>query len=106
YRGYTIASNPPPGSGAVLIAMLNILEQFDLGDAPGSVRHLDLVARAMAAAHEDRERELGDPDFVPVPVEAMVSKSRAADWAARIRSGWLPGGKAGSPPSCTTHLSV
>lgn len=106
YRGYTIASNPPPGSGAVLIAMLNILEEFDLGGTPGSVRHLDLVARAMAAAHEDRERELGDPDFVTVPVEAMISKSRAAAWAARIRDGWLPGGKAGTPPSCTTHLSV
>lgn len=106
YRGYTIASNPPPGSGAVLIAMLNILEQFDLGDRPGSVRHLDLVARAMAAAHEDRERELGDPEFVPVPVAEMISKSRAADWAAKIRGGWLPGGKAGAPPSCTTHLSV
>lgn len=106
YRGYSIASNPPPGSGAVLIAMLNILEHFDLGDRPGSVRHLDLVARAMAAAHADRERELGDPDFVPVPVEAMISKARAADWAAKIRGGWLPGGKPGTPPSCTTHLSV
>jgi gamma-glutamyltranspeptidase/glutathione hydrolase len=106
YRGYTIASNPPPGSGAVLIAMLNILEEFDLGDRPGSVRHLDLVARAMAAAHEDRERELGDPEFVPVPVEEMVSRSRAAAWAARIREGWLPGGRTGAPPSCTTHLSV
>jgi gamma-glutamyltranspeptidase/glutathione hydrolase len=107
YRGYTIASNPPPGSGAVLIAMLNILENFDFASLhPGSARHLDLVARAMAAAHEDREQWLGDPAFVPVPVEEMVSKSRAGDWAGRIRGGWLPGGRIGAPPSCTTHLSV
>ncbi|PWS38875.1 gamma-glutamyltransferase [Falsiroseomonas bella] len=107
YRGYGIASNPPPGSGAVLIAMLNILEQFDFaGVHPGSVRHLDLVARAMAAAHEDREQWLGDPAFVEVPVETMISKARAAEWARKIRDGWLPGGKIGAPPSCTTHLSV
>ncbi len=106
YRGCTIFSNPPPGSGAVLIAMPNILEHFDLGDTPGSVRHLDLMARAMAAAHEDRERELGDPDFVPVPVEAMISKARGVDWAAKIRGGWLPANKAVSPPACTTHLLV
>ncbi|HEV7266312.1 MAG TPA: gamma-glutamyltransferase [Falsiroseomonas sp.] len=107
YRGYGIASNPPPGSGAVLIAMLNILENFDFaGTHPGSVRHLDLVARAMAAAHEDREQWLADPAFVPVPVEQMTSKARAADWARKIRHGWLPGGHAGSPPSCTTHLSA
>jgi gamma-glutamyltranspeptidase/glutathione hydrolase len=107
YRGYGIASNPPPGSGAVLIAMLNILEHFDVaGTHPGSVRHLDLVARAMAAAHEDREQWLGDPAFVEVPVETMISKAHAAEWAAKIREGWLPGGKIGAPPSCTTHLSA
>jgi gamma-glutamyltranspeptidase/glutathione hydrolase len=107
YRGYRIASNPPPGSGAVLIAMLNILENFDLGGLhAGSARHFDLVARAMAAAHEDRERWLADPAFVPVPVDEMISKARAAKWARKIRDGWLPGGGKGSPPSCTTHLSV
>jgi gamma-glutamyltranspeptidase/glutathione hydrolase len=87
--------------------MLNILENFDLAAVhPGSATHLDLVARAMAAAHEDREQWLGDPAFVEVPVEDMMSKSRAAAWAGKIRDGWLPGGRKGSPPSCTTHLSV
>jgi gamma-glutamyltranspeptidase/glutathione hydrolase len=107
YRGYTVASNPPPGSGAVLIEMLNILEQFDLGrHVPGGVEHLDLIARAMAAAHVDREEWLADPEFHPVPVETMISKERAAHWAGEIRKGWLPGNRMGSPPSCTTHLSV
>ncbi len=30
YRGYRIASNPPPGGGVKLMEMLNILEHFDL----------------------------------------------------------------------------
>ncbi len=107
YRGYTVASNPPPGSGAVLIEMLNILEQFDLGrHPPGGVEHLDLLARAMAAAHVDREEWLADPEFHPVPVATMISKERATHWAGEIRKGWLPGNRRGSPPSCTTHLSV
>jgi len=107
YRGYQVASNPPPGSGAVLIAMLNILEQFDLGrHPPGGVEHIDLLARALGAAHVDREEWLGDPEFVDVPVATMISKERAAHWAGEIRRGWLPGGRRGSPPSCTTHLSV
>jgi gamma-glutamyltranspeptidase/glutathione hydrolase len=107
YRGYQVASNPPPGSGAVLIEMLNILEQFDLGrHPPGGVEHIDLLARALGAAHTDREEWLADPEFADVPVATMISKERAAHWADEIRRGWLPGGRRGSPPSCTTHLSV
>ena len=107
YRGWEVASNPPPGSGAVLIEILNILEQFDLGrHPPGGVEHLDLLARALAAAHVDREAWLADPEFVDVPVATMISKERGAHWAAEIRRGWLAGHRQGSPPSCTTHLSV
>lgn len=107
YRGFQVASNPPPGSGAVLIEMLNILEQFDLGrHPPGGVEHMDLLARALAAAHVDREAWLGDPEFVDVPVATMISKDRAAHWAAEIRRGWLPGHRPAAPPSCTTNLSV
>ena len=50
YRGYEVRSNPPPGSGATLIEMLQILEHFDLSALDhGSARHIDLVARAMGA---------------------------------------------------------
>jgi gamma-glutamyltranspeptidase/glutathione hydrolase len=107
YRGYEIASNPPPGSGVTLIQMLQILEHFDLASLPhGSAAHLDLVARAMAAAHCDRERWLADPAFAPVPVDTMLSPERAAMWAQRIRDGELPPGAKPQPPSCTTHLCV
>ena len=107
YRGFRVLSNPPPGSGASLIEMLQILEHFPLGALEhGSSAHLDLVARAMAAAHQDREAWLGDPDFVDVPVERMVSRGRAEEWAGRLRAGEFPGAVAASPPACTTHVSV
>jgi gamma-glutamyltranspeptidase/glutathione hydrolase len=107
YRGYTVMSNPPPGSGVTLIEMLQILERFELGKlSHGSAAHLDLVARAMAAAHADRNRYLGDPAFVDVPVDRLVSTAHAAAWAEKIRSGYGYAGTASAPPSCTTHLCV
>jgi gamma-glutamyltranspeptidase/glutathione hydrolase len=107
YRGYTVASNPPPGSGATLIEMLQILEHFDLGSLDhGSADHLDLVARSMAAAHADRNEYLGDPAFGDVPTDLLVSGERAAHWADRIRRGEFLRGAREEPPSCTTHLSV
>ncbi|ROQ02000.1 gamma-glutamyltranspeptidase/glutathione hydrolase [Stella humosa] len=107
YRGFRVLSNPPPGSGVSLIQMLHILEHFPLGGFEhGSPHHLDLVARAMAAAHLDREEWLGDPDFADVPVEMLTGAERAAEWAGRIRGGEFPAPAPAAPPSCTTHLSV
>jgi gamma-glutamyltranspeptidase/glutathione hydrolase len=107
YRGYTVCSNPPPGSGATLIEMLQILEHFDLGKHDhGSAPHLDLVARAMSAAHVDRNEYLGDPKFADVRTDLMISKDRAATWADKIRAGeFLRTGKE-EPQSCTTHFSI
>jgi len=102
-----VRSNPPPGSGATLIEMLQILEHFDLASLPhGSAKHIDLVARAMAAAHVDRNAYLGDPNFADVPTEMFVSRDRAAMWAERIAAGEFPGDETVAPPSCTTHLCV
>jgi gamma-glutamyltranspeptidase/glutathione hydrolase len=107
YRGYRVSSNPPPGSGVTLIQMLQILDHFDLGALDhGSAAHIDLVARAMAAAHSDRNEYLADPSFADVPVDMMVSQDRAAEWAEKIRKGEFLGDGKEAPPSCTTHLSV
>lgn len=105
YRGYVVRSNPPPGSGATLIQMLQILEHFDLKSLHhSSARHIDLVARAMAAAHVDRNAYLGDPRFADVPTAMLVSRERAAYWADRIARGDYWGEEEESPPSCTTQL--
>jgi gamma-glutamyltranspeptidase/glutathione hydrolase len=107
YRGFTVASNPPPGSGAILIQMLQILEHFDLGVLHhGSAEHIDLVARAMGFAHADRERWLADPEFVDVPVDTLLAPARAAEHAERIRAGERAGRRDDDPYSSTTHLSV
>lgn len=107
YRGLTVASNPPPGSGAILIQMLQVLEHFDLRSlGHGTAESLHLIASAMDYAHHDRDQHLSDPDFTPVDVDFLVSAERAAEHAAAIRAAAPPPITPASPPSCTTHLSV
>lgn len=85
YRGYEIASMPPPSSGGVhLVEMLNILEGFPLHDlGSGSHAALHVMIEAMKLAYADRAAFLGDPDSVDVPVDQLLSKS----YAAALRAG-------------------
>ncbi|HAA93522.1 MAG: gamma-glutamyltransferase [Rhodospirillaceae bacterium] len=107
YRGLKVRSNSPPGSGATLIEMLQILDHVDLESFDHtSVDHLDAVGCAMAAAHVDRNEHLGDPDYTETPTDLLISKERAAMWAERIKAGEIPNAEQEAPPSCTTHLCV
>ncbi|WP_461521278.1 gamma-glutamyltransferase [Porticoccus sp.] len=80
YRGYSIASMPPPSSGGVhLVQMLNILEDWDLASlGHNSAAYLHRLTETMRRAYADRSRYLGDPDFFPVPVAKLTDKSYAA----------------------------
>ncbi len=86
YRGYEIASMPPPSSGGVhLIEILNILEGFDLAKlGAGSAAQIHLLAESMKPAYADRAKYLGDPDRVTIPVKGLTSKAYAADLRAKI----------------------
>lgn len=85
YRGYDIVSMPPPSSGGVhLVQMLNILEGWDLSAlGHNSASYLHRLIEAMRRAYADRSKYLGDPDFHPVPVTALIDKK----YAAQLRAG-------------------
>ncbi len=109
YRGYRIASNRPPGGGLMLLEMLNILEHFDLrAMGHNSPRYIATVAEAMKIATVDKDTKVGDPRFVDVPLETLISKSYAAPLADRIASGartQVP--RLGQRESAdTTHVTV
>ncbi len=115
YRGYEIASMPPPSSGGVhLVQILNILEGFDLaGFGAGSAETLHRMAEAMKPAYADRATFLGDPDRVKVPVKGLTSKKYAETLRAAIdanRARRADEVKAGDPlpyeSDQTTHFSV
>jgi gamma-glutamyltranspeptidase/glutathione hydrolase len=112
YRGARIVSAPPPASGGiVLMDELNILSGLDLQHAdPATRKHL--VIEAMRRAYRDRAIYLGDPDFVKIPVDMLISADYAAGQRASIRpdkampSELLPGVDDAPSGAQTTHFSI
>src|SRR5436309_11165760 len=110
YRGYTIYSMPPASSGGVTMGeILNIMEGYDTLPPFGSAAYVHLEAEAMRRAFMDRNHWLGDPDFVAMPLERLLSKSYAAELRAQI----LPDRATPTPPAATgmegtetTHYSI
>jgi len=86
YRGYGITSMPPASSGGLTLALIaNIMEGYDVGSLGWhSPRHVHLVAEAMRRAFADRNHFLGDPDFVDIPRERLLSSEYAAERRASI----------------------
>lgn len=115
YKGYEIYSMPAPSSGGIhIIQILNILENFDLKSmGQNSAAAINTEAQAMKFAYADRSEYLGDPDFVKVPVKALISKDYAKAIAGQIdtakdRSSTTirPGSLAPYESDQTTHFSV
>ncbi len=115
YKGYAIASMPPPSSGGVhLVQMLNLLEPLDLGRrGHNSAETIHLMVEAMKLAYADRAQYLGDPDSVAVPVRGLTSRAYADGLRARIdpeRARPSAEIRAGDPAphegEQTTHFSV
>ena len=86
YRGYDIISMAPPSSGGThIIQMLNILENFDLkGMGFHSADSTHVIAETMKMMFADRSVAMGDPDFVDVKVDKLLSKEYAKELAAKI----------------------
>lgn len=79
YRGYSIASMPPPSSGGIhIIQILNILENYRIGAmGHNTADTIHVMAEAMKLAYADRAEYLGDPDFVKVPMKGLTNKDYA-----------------------------
>jgi gamma-glutamyltranspeptidase/glutathione hydrolase len=112
YRGAHITTVPPPSSGGVgLIDALNILSGFDLDQLDSATRK-HLIVEAMRRVHRDRAEYLGDPDFVSIPVERLISPFYADGQRVSIRldratpSDALPGIHAAPAGPQTTHFSI
>jgi gamma-glutamyltranspeptidase/glutathione hydrolase len=83
YRGRVVLSVPPPSSGGTTMCeTLNILEAYDLrGMGFHSAEAVHLMTEALRLAFFDRATYLGDPAFVSMPLNRLLSK----DYAARLR---------------------
>ncbi|MFB5664047.1 gamma-glutamyltransferase [Alteribacillus sp. HJP-4] len=74
YKGYEIASMPPPSSGGLfLLQMIKILEDFDISQYDSrSVEKYHLLSEVMRLAYADRAAFAGDTEFVDVPMEGLL----------------------------------
>jgi gamma-glutamyltranspeptidase/glutathione hydrolase len=87
YRGYTLYSMPPSSSGGITVGeTLNILEGFSSLPSFGRADYFHLLASAFQRAFIDRNALLGDPDFVRVPTDRLLSKQYAAELRRTISS--------------------
>ena len=111
YRGYTILTMPPSSSGGVTMGqILNILEGYDPLPPFGSAELIHLEVEAMRRAFTDRNQYLGDPDFVDMPIDRLLSE----EYADQLRSEILPDQATPTPPFVsalregqhTTHYSI
>ena len=77
YRGYRVVGMGPPSSGGSTVGeALNILEGYDLGgESYTQALFHDVEATRLAFA--DRNRWVGDPDFVDVPLRGLLSQGFA-----------------------------
>lgn len=83
FRGGRVISAPPPSSGGIVMGeALNILSQLNDGNTAEITPHLAI--EAMRRAYQDRARYLGDPDFVDIPVDKLLSIGYAKQRASSI----------------------
>ena len=115
YKGYKVITMAPPSSGGVaLLQLMRLTEQHPLRKwGWHSDSTIQVMIEAERRVYADRAKFLGDPDFVKVPVNDLISKDylqkrwgdfswdKATD-SKNIHGGVLPGYESLE----TTHFSV
>ena len=85
YRGWTVYEVPPNTQGIAALMMLNILEQFPMGQfGHNSAESLHLLIESKKLAYEDMLEQVGDARGASIPVSTMLSKKYAKARAAEI----------------------
>jgi len=75
YDDLTITSMSPPSSGGICLGqIMKMIEPFDLNDyGHNSLKTIQVMVEAEKRAYADRSYYLGDPDFVDIPTETLLS---------------------------------
>lgn len=80
YRGYQIYKNASASQGPAELFALRILEGYDLkAMGHNSADYIHTTVEATKLAMADREKYLGDMDFIKIPYAGLLSKEYAAE---------------------------
>jgi gamma-glutamyltranspeptidase/glutathione hydrolase len=77
YDDLKVISMSPPSSGGICLAqIMNSIESYDLPTyGHNSVKTMQIITEAERRAYADRSHFLGDPDFVSIPTDTLLSKT-------------------------------
>ena len=115
YKDLKIISMAPPSSGGICLAQIfKMIEPYPISEyGHNSEKYIQLVAEAERRAYADRSFYLGDPDFVNIPVDSLLSDTYLSQRmesfsfdAATPSSEIKPGVIAGYESPQTTHYSI
>jgi gamma-glutamyltranspeptidase/glutathione hydrolase len=93
YRIYVVCVPPAPSGGPAVLQGLGVLQRTDVNKHPNDVEGWYLFSQASRLMYADRDRYIGDPDFVSVPTEGLLEPAYLDSRAKLIAPD-----KAGPPP--------
>ncbi len=115
YKDLNIISMSPPSSGGICLAqIMKMIEPYDLKDyGHNTLKSIQLLTEAERRAYADRSFYLGDPDFVDIPIDTLISGKYLSDRMnnfnfkkATLSSDLSYGTIPGYESSETTHYSI
>ncbi len=115
YKDLKVISMPPPSSGGICLAqILKMVEPYPLSEyGHNSEKYIQVLAEAERRAYADRSFYLGDPDFVSIPIDSLLSGAYLSERmssfsfdAATSSSSVKPGVINGYESPQTTHYSI
>lgn len=115
YKDLKIISMPPPSSGGICLAeIMKMISPYDLAKmGHNSVEAIQIIVEAERRAYADRSYYLGDPDFVKIPLKALMDdaylKQRMSNFSFEkaTLSSEIKEGKVNYNESTeTTHYSI
>ncbi|WP_200831828.1 gamma-glutamyltransferase [Aquimarina sp. AU474] len=115
YKDLSVISMSPPSSGGVCLAqIMNMIEPYDLASyGHNQLKTIQVIAEAERRAYADRSFYLGDPDFVRIPIDTLISdpylEYRMEDFSfdkATLSSEMNCGNIPGYESEETTHYSI
>ena len=85
YDNLNIISIGPPSSGGICLAqIMNMIEPFNLKEfGHNSLNAIQVITEAERRSYADRSYYLGDPDFITIPQEKLISKDYAVQLIGR-----------------------
>jgi len=115
YKNLNIHTMAPPSSGGICLGqIMKMIEPFDVGQySHNSQKAVQIIVEAERRSYADRSLYLGDPDFVNIPTDSLLSKkylmNRMNSFSfkkASKSSDILPGSIVWDESEETTHYSI